>query len=161
MGTPKDRGDSERANPVTTSGSGLPYQGTVCAGTKAGPMEVRPCSCHGNLQSFYDLLNQRSLSPFANGPGLIRVVESLRALPDPRIAFVMASQNILCVLPTDTYNPPWPIRVHWHYGHFTVKYRLPEHLAPWKDADVDGNARTPEEAARKILIAVERCEAWR
>ena len=92
---------------------------------------------------------------------MIDLVACLRALPDNRIVYALTSHFRLCLLPKDTGAPPWPVVVSALCDHeYYVNSRMPENLAPWRAAHIAGTAHSAEEAARWVIIAMEKSGAW-
>jgi hypothetical protein len=69
----------------------------------------------------------------------------------------LTSHERLCLIAADTQQAPWLVIIEPVPGdEYEIRYLLPGPEAPWDHAMVWGRARSPEEACRMVVVAIER-----
>ena len=95
------------------------------------------------------------------GQALLDLIVRLRAVPNEHRVFGLISVDRLCLLATDTWRSPWFVIISaMNKERYHIEYLMPERLAPWRRATVNGNASSEEEAVAMIVTAMERSEGW-
>jgi hypothetical protein len=102
-----------------------------------------------------DLISRES------GRTMLDLISRLRSLPDERRVFGLTSHEWLCLLAEDTSTSPWFVMINaFDKRDYSVRYLMPQAVAPWPGAYVLGQAQSEDEAVQMILIAMERSEGW-
>ncbi len=92
---------------------------------------------------------------------MLDLIARLRALPDERRVYGLTSHDRLVLLAQDTYRSPWLVILSaLDKRNYFVSYLLPERLAPWPHAYVNGEAQSEDEAVQMILTAMDKSEGW-
>lgn len=114
------------------------------------------------LDKFYTETSE--LDTYSNREGskaMLDLMARLRALPDERLFFGLTSHSRLCLLAKDTYQSPWFVIISaLDKSNYFVEYLMPQHIAPWPNAYVRGEARSEDSAVQMIVTAIEKSEGW-
>ena len=95
------------------------------------------------------------------GQAMLSLLARLRALPDERPVWGLTSHYRLCLLAENSSATPWfVILAALDMRNFYIEYLMPEHVAPWPNAYVRGEARSVDDAIRMIVTAMEKSEGW-
>ena len=95
------------------------------------------------------------------GKTMLSLLARLRALSDGRCVWGLTSHYRLVLLAQDSYETPWFVIIAvLDSRNYFVEYLMPEHVAPWPQAYVRGEARTEDDAVQMVVTAMEKSEGW-
>lgn len=97
-----------------------------------------------------------------SGRAMLSLLRRLRELPDPRSVWGLTSHQRLILKAEDRWDSPSYVMITaCAPDSYFVSYRMPDDLAPWPEAHVNGEAQSEGEAVRMILIAMDRSGGFR
>lgn len=115
------------------------------------------------LEEFYLDLGQRYPRYTNSSNAMITLLQSLQALPDSRQFIALTSHSSLCFVPDDSPNAFWwyLVKVAANDKHeYHISCRIPDRIAPWNEARVEGVADSVDQAISMILKAIDYSEGW-
>jgi hypothetical protein len=120
-------------------------------------MPIRRNSEQGNisLEEFYQRFDKKIAKRMLPFLGLINQIFQETQL------WGLTSLNRLVIQNSDNSNSDWFVIVYnGGMDEYYFEYLLPERKRPWKQATVQGEAKSLEEAKKYLLIAMRESEGW-
>jgi hypothetical protein len=107
------------------------------------------------LEEFYIEVSKGDSAVNREGGGaMLDLIARLRRLPDPDRAWGLTSLYRLCLLASDVSVAAISRTSYW------IEYLMPESLAPWQGARVQGETHSEDEAVQMIVTAIDRSGGW-
>lgn len=95
------------------------------------------------------------------GEAMLHLIARLRQNPDNRTVFGLTSHYHLSLLAADDYTTPSYVTViAQDRRNYHIDFAMPEAMAPWPNARIQGTARSEDQAVEWILIAMTASEGW-
>ncbi|MEY4530589.1 MAG: hypothetical protein RLZZ156_1310 [Deinococcota bacterium] len=119
--------------------------------------QSRECSGQ-TLKEFYVEVSQQTphLTDIANE--MIALLDHLESLSDPRTLYALTSHTDLWFVSNTIYGNDvlWLVKIGTNgMGWYNILCWMPDHLAPWKNAFIQGNAFSKVEVVKMILSALD------
>jgi hypothetical protein len=114
------------------------------------------------LEDFYIEL-ARDYPHFADcSDAMLMLLARLQSLPDPREFIALTSHSRLCFICDDSPDAFWYYLVEVSGGKngYHISCRMPDRIAPWQEAEVEGMADSVDQAISMILKAIDYSEGW-
>jgi len=125
------------------------------------PIQRSKSQPHKTLQEFYGELTESDEHVSVEiGKTMLLWIERLEAkLPDATI-WGLTSHNHLYLMPDDTHQGEWAVKIIGFSGNYHVSYLMPRKDAPWGNAYITGEFFDFDEALAMTAKAIRCCGLW-
>lgn len=94
---------------------------------------------------------------------MLTLLTRLQSLPDSREFVALTSHHALCFICGDSPGDFWHhlVRIGGsNKSSYSISCRMPDRIAPWQEARVEGMADSVDQAISMILKAIDYSEGW-
>lgn len=126
-------------------------------------MPVVRCSDqpHQSLREHYNPKGETNERVILSHQLMISLIDKLDEIFKDTIVFGLTSHYHLNLLAYDSFQTDWFVTfIAGSDGEVYVECLLPRNKQPWPFAKVTGQAETPEEGIKYILLAMKESEGW-
>ena len=109
----------------------------------------------GSLADYY-----REHATVPGNPEMLELLPHLERVCAEPVVWCLVSMHRLVLLTADDWQSPWLVFIQHDPFGFSVRYRLPDAVAPFPGACIVGEREKPSDAAELIPTALRGCGGW-